>query len=93
MTEKANPRRSEFMPIPALINKFHLEAERTGTGIEILVSGIIGVKDFCDESVELLSHSGRVFIYGRRLSILVFENGTVQVSGRVESVRFGYGKN
>ena len=81
------------MPISTLINKFHLEAERSGGGIEILVSGIIGVKDYCDESVELLSHSGRVFIYGKRLSILVYENGTVQVGGRVESVRFGYGKN
>ena len=77
----------------AIMSRFHLEAERTPSGVEILASGVIGVKEFSRESVELLTHSGRVFIYGKRLSILVFENGTVEVKGRIEDVRFGYGKN
>ena len=91
MTEKKRNSKSS-VPLPSAVNPFHMEVERATSGIQILVSGIIGVKDFSAESVELLSHSGRVFIYGTRLSMLVYENGTVEVSGRIDSVRFGYGK-
>ena len=91
MTEKKN-KADNRIQASAIINRFHLEAERTPGGVEILASGVIGVKEFSRESVELLTHSGRIFIYGKRLSILVFENGTVEVKGRIEDVRFGYGK-
>jgi hypothetical protein len=92
MTEKRNVGKGGASPT-AILNRFHLEAERTASGVVILASGVIGVKEFSRESVELLTHSGRIFIYGKRLSILVFENGTVEIRGRIEDVRFGYGKN
>ena len=91
MTEKRKQNEPK-LPIPSAISPFHMEVERSSAGMQILVSGIIGVKDFSTESLELLSHSGRVFIYGSRLSMLVYENGTVEIKGRVDSVRFGYGK-
>ncbi len=90
MTEKRN---IGYIKNASIVNRFHLEAERTPSGVQILASGVIGVKEFSRESVELLTHSGRIFVYGKRLSILVFENGTVEVKGRIEDVRFGYGKN
>ncbi len=92
MTEKRNVSEKQMLA-SAIVNRFHLEAERGPSGVEILASGVIGVKEFSRESVELLTHSGRIFIYGKRLSILVFENGTVEIKGRIEDVRFGYGKN
>ena len=91
MTEKSKQNESKLQ-VPSAISPFHMEVERLSSGMQILVSGIIGVKDFSTESLELLSHSGRVFIYGSRLSMMVYENGTVEIRGRVDSVRFGYGK-
>ena len=91
MTEKKK-QNDPKLQIPPAVSPFHMEARRSGTGMQILVSGIIGAKDFSAESLELLSHSGRIFIYGSRLSMMVYENGTVEVTGKIDSVRFGYGK-
>ncbi len=75
------------------LSSFHLEANRSRRGMSLLVGGIIGISDFSDESVILMSHTGRVSVLGRRLSICVYENNTVEISGRVEDIRFTYGKN
>lgn len=76
-----------------LLSKFHLEADRTARGMSMFISGVIGVSEFSGEKIELLSHTGRIFIEGARLSLSVYENGTVEIRGKVLAVRFGYGKN
>lgn len=90
MTEKSKSK--ERVSVSA-INKFHLEADRMPGGMGMFISGVIGVSEFSDEKVTLLSHSGRIFIEGVRLSLSVYENSTVEIRGRIEAVRFGYGKN
>ncbi len=92
MTEKKPQRIKELAP-PSIINKFHLDAERSAFGMTITVSGVIGVKDFSRETVEILTHTGRISISGRRLSLSVYENGTIEIKGKTEDVRFSYGKN
>ena len=92
MTEKSSGKIKE-LAAPAVINKFHLDAERSPFGMTITVSGVIGVRDFSRESIEILTHTGKIFISGRRLSLSVYENGAIEIKGRVEDVRFGYGKN
>ncbi|MBE6533051.1 MAG: hypothetical protein E7676_06095 [Ruminococcaceae bacterium] len=92
MTDKSSPNIKELRA-PAIINKFHLDAERSAFGMTLTVCGVIGVRDFSRESIEILTHTGKVFISGRRLSLSIYENGAVEIKGRVEDVRFGYGKN
>lgn len=92
MTEKNKKSDSPSSIAPSL-SSFHLEANRSRRGLSLLVGGIIGISDFSDESVMLMSHSGRVTVLGRRLSICVYENNTVEISGRVEDINFTYGKN
>ena len=92
MTEKGN-RNFKEIASPAIINKFHLDAERSPFGMTVTVTGVIGVRDFSRESVEILTHTGKIFVSGRRLSLSVYENGAIEINGRVEDVRFGYGKN
>ena len=91
MTEKSS--KIKELVAPAVINRFHLDAERSPFGMTITVSGVIGVRDFSRESIEILTHTGKIFISGRRLSLSVYENGAIEIKGRVEDVRFGYGKN
>lgn len=72
---------------------FHLEADRSRRGMSVFVSGIIGIGDFSDEEILLRSHGGRVSITGKRLDMVIYENQTVEISGRVEEISFKYGKN
>ena len=75
------------------ISSFRLEANRTSRGICTMLSGVIGISDFSDERVVLLSHGGRIMISGKRLFINVFENNNVEIVGKVEEISFRYGKH
>ena len=86
-------RKKEMPKLGDALSKFHIEAERCARGILLTVDGVIGIEDFSEEQVMLKSHGGRVEIFGKRLNICVFESGAVEISGRVEDIRFGYGKN
>lgn len=71
----------------------HLEAYRSSAGLTLFVSGVIGIGDFTQEYVLLRSHGGRVEISGKRMSVHVYENKTVEIIGKIERIGFGYGKD
>lgn len=75
------------------LSSFHLEANRSSRGMSLLLSGIIGISDFSEERIELLSHGGRVIICGKRLFINVYENNNLEILGKAEEITFRYGKN
>lgn len=75
------------------LSKFTLEANKINRGMSIFVGGIVGINDFSEESILLKSHGCRVKIVGKRLSLKIYENSSVEVNGRVESINFAYGKN
>lgn len=77
----------------AVAPPFHIEISRTIKGITMVVSGIIGISELCGESVELLSHGGRITVKGKLLRIGVFEGNTVEIFGKISDVGFKYGKN
>ena len=76
-----------------MLSSFHLEADRSGGGMSLLLSGIIGVSDFSDESISLISHSGRIIVYGSKLFISLYENSYIEIEGKVNGITFNYGKN
>jgi hypothetical protein len=78
--------------IPSGISTFRLEASRSRAGMSLIVSGVIGVSDFSDETVVLLSHFGRITVKGRRLFINLYEVNNVELSGVAEEICFKYGK-
>ena len=72
---------------------FRLEANRGTMGMSILLSGIVGVSDFSDEKITLVSHGGRIIIQGKKLFISVYEANSVEIVGKVMEIIFKYGKN
>ena len=72
---------------------FHMEGQRSGRGMSLLISGIIGLRDFSDTCILLMSHGGRIIISGRRLLLSVYEGNCVEINGRVEGIEFRYGKD
>ena len=93
MTDKAKKKReTKELPRGAL-SGLHIEADRTGRGMSLVLCGIIGVGDFSENQILLLSHGGRITVTGRRLRIKVLESNSVEIVGPVEGVAFKYGKN
>ena len=91
MTEKNEQKRNTKIPI-SQHSPFHIEIDRTAGGISVLCGGIIGIKDFSRERVELSSHGGRIIIRGNALGASVYEHGACEVTGKVLGVDFIYGK-
>ena len=79
--------------IPNGISTFRLEANRSRHGMCLNVSGIIGVSDFSEERVVLLSHFGRMTVCGQRLFINLYEGNSIELYGKAEEISFRYGKN
>ena len=90
MTENDNIR-ARNTPKPSV--SFHLEADRCSRGMSLVLSGIIGVSDFSESLIQLQSHGGRIVIGGTKLFLCVYDGGCVEIVGKVEEVRFKYGKN
>ena len=80
-------KKEEKMPIG-----FYLSCERTVGGVSVIVGGIMSVTDFSEETVSLAGHTGRISVNGKRLSMSVFENKNVEIKGRVEEIKFIYGR-
>ena len=89
----SNPKISKIENITSSLGKFHLEANRSTRGMNVTISGVIGVSSFSDNEIILKSHSGRIKVDGRILEIKVYESGTAEICGKVENIGFLYGKN
>lgn len=90
MSDKNARKKNTNNPPPI---SFHLEAERRGGGMSVVISGIIGVKSFTDNEIILLSHGGRITISGCRLGLYVYDGNNVEISGLVGGIAFKYGKD
>ena len=69
-----------------------LELKKSRLGAVLLISGVLSVTELSDESLTALSHSGRVFIFGERLTVTALENRTLAVYGKILGIEMSYGK-
>ena len=92
MTKKTR-QSTAFKELASALSSFHLEANRHGSGMTLVLSGIIGVSDFADEKITLLSHGGRICVLGSKLFICLYENNSIEIEGCVREIVFSYGKN
>lgn len=73
-------------------SSFGIEMKKSSRGLIAVASGVMSINEYTDTSIELLSHSGRVFFIGESLGISVLEGRVVEIYGKITEVRFGYGK-
>ena len=74
-------------------SSFRLEAVRHKRGSALIVSGIVSITDFTSELIVLKGHGVILKVSGKRLDMTVFENNSLEITGRVEGIGFKYGKN
>ena len=75
--------RSEY-----LFSDFHIEADAKNRYLSILISGVVGVNEFSDFEVSLLTRRDVIKIKGALLNISVMESKTVEISGKIELLSF-----
>lgn len=75
-----------------LSSDFSIEAHRTGRGISLTVSGIVGISELTDTEVVLKSHRAKLSVTGKKLSLTVFEGRVVEIDGVIQNLEFSYGK-
>ena len=69
-----------------------LEMKKTSRGAVMVISDVMSVGEYTDETIELLSHSGRMNIAGESLRISVLEGRVIEIYGRITEARMSYGK-
>ena len=75
------------------LSAFHIEADRSPSGLSVKVGGIISITDYSEERISMKGHGGRLTVLGNRLRMTVYEDKTVEILGRVEVMEMKYGKN
>ncbi len=69
-------------------SRFHIEADRTASGISVSAAGVVSIFDISNREVILKLRRGKLKITGERLLLNVYEGRTVEITGRVRSVEF-----
>ena len=67
---------------------FHLEADRFKEGISLSIAGISSILDFSEQRVLVRVKKRRIEIVGTELSVTVYENRIVEITGRISGVSF-----
>ena len=84
--------KKDFFKAPTALSEFHLEADSSPSGIKITVGGVKSVLDISEAYIEMKTVIGRLKFSGMELSLAVFLNKTVEISGRIDRVELLYGK-
>ena len=74
-------------------SSFQIEMRKSSRGAIAVISGVMGVGEYTENCIELLSHSGRINLLGEALSISVLEGRVVEIYGRITEVKLSYGKS
>ena len=70
-----------------------VECRRTAHGMFVGVSGVVTVREYSAERITLVTHRGSVTLLGEKISMSVFANQSVELSGGIRGIEFNYGKN
>lgn len=93
MTEDAEKKRRRMPAFESGGSLFHAEMDPSPDGLFLRVGGVRRVICLSSDRVGIATRRGTIFVSGKGLSLTVFENQTVGISGRIEGVELQYGKH
>lgn len=73
-------------------SSFHIEMNKSSRGAIAVISGVVSISEYTEGGIELIAHSGRLWILGDSLGVSVLEGRVVEIYGKITEVRLGYGK-
>ncbi len=71
-----------------LLHAFRVEADPSGRGLSVTVSGADGIMMFSDKEAEVRSGRRTVRLSGENMTLAVFENRCVAITGKVKEIIF-----
>ncbi len=83
-------------PVSKLLSQyspFHVEIDKSDGAYLMSISGVKRISEFSDTHVALKHGKEILSIRGERLSIALYEDKTVEISGKLEVFEFGTTKN
>ena len=83
-------------PIKTLLSEgadFHVEIDRKNDGVRILVSGVKRITELNEKALYLKCKPFTVKLLGERLSVSLYEDKSVEISGKLEVIEFENSKN
>lgn len=85
--------KSAFIGSASLLSPFHIEADRSPSGLDLSVGGVRAILSYSETEIELRTVIGKLGVLGSVLSISVYDDQTVKIKGKIEEVRLAYSKN
>ena len=70
------------------IPTFRIEADGKGGRLRVAVVGVIGVKEFSQSGISLVTKRDTLMFFGAGLKLSVFENRIVEIVGEITDVKF-----
>ena len=67
--------------------------ERRGNCSVVSLGGIISIEEFLENNINLVTQRGRFAVVGSKLTLLCFEDRTVEIKGKIEEIKLIYAKN
>ena len=67
---------------------FHMEADRIANMLSVSIMGVFAILDFSEACAIFKMRKGRIKICGSGLSVAVYDNKTVEIIGKVDTVEF-----
>ena len=83
-------------PIKMLLaqsSPFRIEIDKSADGFVILASGIKRISELSENEVALKFNKGKLAVKGAHLSLSLYEDKTVEISGKLEVIGFENTKN
>ncbi len=71
-----------------LLHGFRVEADPGGRGLSVTVSGADGILSFSDQEAEVRSGRRIVRLCGEHMTLAVFENRCVAITGKIKEIVF-----
>ena len=93
MLETFKKIKSSKETLPSMLSNFHVEIDKSAGGYSVVASGVSRVLELSSELVRLRCRKALVAVRGRNLSLSLYENKTVEISGKIEGLEFDSAKN
>jgi hypothetical protein len=71
-----------------LFPNYRIEAEGNSSYSSVTVSGVHHVVNFTDEAVKINTRKDSIEFFGKNISLVIFEERTVEISGNIEGIYF-----
>ena len=93
MTIEGKKKLRAIRAFSAISSPFHIEVDKVGRFISVMVSGVLGVEEFSDSEVLLCVSGMKIKMAGRGLCLTVYENKTIEIVGKIDLTEYVYDKS